>query len=128
VIPAFSEAWVSVRTNRSGLAALRPTKHRETFVQANNGVTELPPVGTLSRCLVANLTYYSAEVKPGQVVWLSETVHSYPMCVVVSKQDMTDPTWQGIVKAKASHLKAQEFEQLLKILESHDASLGWSNR
>jgi hypothetical protein len=27
VIGAFSEAWVNVRTNRSGLAALRPTKH-----------------------------------------------------------------------------------------------------
>jgi hypothetical protein len=37
---------------------------------------------------------------------------------------MTDTTWQGIVKAKASHLKAQEFEQLLKVLESHDPSLG----
>ena len=42
------------------------------------------------------------------------------------KQDTTDPTWQEIVKSKANHLKAQELDQLLKVLESHDAM--WSVR
>jgi hypothetical protein len=118
------------KSKNESLRSCSPSAHEapRDILQANNGVTELPPVGTPSRCLVANLTEYLAEVKPGQVVGLSETVHFYPMCVVASKHDMTDPTWQNIVKSKANHLKAKELDQLLKVLKSHDASLGWSNR
>jgi hypothetical protein len=126
VIPAFSEAWVAVRTNRTGLAALRPTKRREKFVQAKNGVTELPPAGPPFKCLVANLTEYPVEVKPDKEVGVSESVHSYPICAVGPTSDGKDPSWQEIVTSKSIHLTAQELEKLLKILESHDEM--WSGR
>ena len=48
-IPAFTEAWVECRTNRTGPAVLCPNRVRDRLVQAKNGVLELPPCGKMFR-------------------------------------------------------------------------------
>ena len=67
-IPAFAEAWVQVRTNRSGLAVIRPVRRRDQIVQAKNGIPDLPVSGTEVLCLVANLGDRPIMLQKGQVV------------------------------------------------------------
>jgi hypothetical protein len=41
----FAETWVEVKTNRTGLAVIRPTRRRDRLQQAKNGVIEFPEAG-----------------------------------------------------------------------------------
>jgi hypothetical protein len=52
-LPAFSETLVEVRTTRSRLSLLRPSRQRTEYVQDKNGVAELPVSGYTFMCCVA---------------------------------------------------------------------------
>jgi hypothetical protein len=56
-VPSFSETFVSVRTNRTGLYMIRPA-HRGShdYAHPKNRIIELPPVGETFDCLFANFS------------------------------------------------------------------------
>jgi hypothetical protein len=115
-----------VRMNCTGLAVVRPTRRREKLGQTKNGLMELPPAGRAFACSMANLTDYPVEVQTGRVFGLVETVYSYPICTVSASVTETTPTWQEIVRSRASHLQSNEVQGHIQVLEGHDSM--WSDR
>ena len=140
-IPAFTEAWVECRTNRTGPAVLCPNRVRDRLVQAKNGVLELPPCGKMFRCLVANFSRHTVVVRKGQVVGYAEAVQEIPVCAVPisaenDKPDLmavtreeADPLsakvpdmpkdWQEVVRSSATHLPDVQKNELIKMLNMH---------
>jgi hypothetical protein len=79
-------------------------------VQANNDVQELPLAADCFKCLVANFSDSPVPLRKGQIVGLSESVHSYPICAVHSEEDYDphDSVWENIVSEKVPHLSEEE--------------------
>jgi hypothetical protein len=62
-IPAFSETWISVRTNRHGLSVIQPKRNRDSLLQAKNALTEVPENGQPFRILVANFSEFPISIR-----------------------------------------------------------------
>jgi hypothetical protein len=45
VVPALSEAWITVRANRKGLPVMSPTRNRDRLVQVKNALVNIPELG-----------------------------------------------------------------------------------
>ena len=81
-LPAFTETLVEVGTARSGLSLIRPLRNRTGSVQEKNGVAELPIVGQLFQCWVANLSNRPMYLRKGQVVDVDALQESHEVFVV----------------------------------------------
>jgi transposase InsO family protein len=126
-IPAFSETWISVRTNRHGLSVIQPKRNRDSLLQAKNALTEVPENGQPFRILVANFSEFPMSIRKGQVVGLAEAAHSFPTLAIESVlQKNEESDWTDRVKGGLNHLTEDEQTRVLDTLHPHSSM--WDGR
>ena len=85
VVPAFSESWMTVCTNRQGLSVLGPTRHRDRLVHVKNAVVNVPGSGQPFRVLVENLmTIHSESLR--DKLWASRRPRRCSQYVLLQKR------------------------------------------
>jgi Reverse transcriptase (RNA-dependent DNA polymerase) len=126
-IPAFSEAWLTVHTNRQGLSVVYPPRNKDRLVQVKNAVVEVPGKAQPFQVLVANFSEHPLLVRKGQVVGLADAAQSYPACVLSSKDaDSDTDEWSEMIRKTVSHLSEDQKSQLLQILRPYSSM--WDGR
>jgi hypothetical protein len=118
-IPAFSETFVSARTNRSGLSLIRPAyRSSHDYVHVKNGILDLPPVGDTFQCLVANFSDSSLKLRNNQVVGVAEG-QNITICTPSSPVvDKDQSPWEETLKQKLSHLSPELSRETFNTLRS----------
>jgi transposase InsO family protein len=116
-VPSFSETFVAVRTNRSGLSMIRPAyRCSHDYAHAKNGIIELPPVGETFYCLVSNFSDTPLTLRKNQVVGIAEG-QTLTFCTPsTSKEDEGRPEWENTLKQKLNHLPGEEASKSFEIL------------
>ena len=128
-VPAFSETFVPVRTNRTGLSLIRPAyRAAHDYVHAKNGIIDLPPVGKTFECLVANFSVKPLILRKNQVVGVAEG-QTIAICAPSSSSDnKAQVAWEETLKQKLSHLPPdhakETFETLRPFADMWDGHLG----
>jgi hypothetical protein len=115
-VPSFSETFVSVRTNRTGLSMVRPAyRGSHDYAHAKNGIIELPPVGETFDCLVANFSDKPLTLRKNQVVGVAEG-HTLTFCTPSTSKEQRRPGWEETIKQKLSHLPEDDATKSFNIL------------
>jgi hypothetical protein len=130
VVPALSEAWITVSANRKGLSVMSPTRYRDRLVQVKNALIDIPELGQPFRVLVANFGDQPLNVPKGQVLGLAEAAQSFPVCAVTAaEQKEEEVDWTEQIFQTISHLtdeqKSQQFDTLRPHASTWDGHLGY---
>jgi Reverse transcriptase (RNA-dependent DNA polymerase) len=115
-LPAFSETWVEVRSNKSGLAVLRPSRRRDHVAQVKNGVVEIPEGNQSFRCLVANFGSKPIELSKHQVIGVADSVSDSTTFILAENVADPDEDWEAEIRESVPHLTPEQQEQLLAVL------------
>jgi Reverse transcriptase (RNA-dependent DNA polymerase) len=120
-LPAFAETLVEVRTNRSGLSLLRPSRQRPGYVQVKNGIADLPVAGAKFFCWVGNFSDHPIYLRKGQIIGEAENQEATKICMVPNGVglDSTDADWEDLVRSQSFHLSSEDQDRLLKSLRPH---------